>query len=55
MKLTIEFSKDEIMNLQEGADEGYPNYLMEVATNMLTTVIGNNTNGSLKKVTIEEA
>lgn len=55
MKLTIEFSKDEILNLQEGADAEYPNYLMQVATNMLTTVIGNNVNGSLKKVTIEEA
>lgn len=57
MKLTIEFSKDEILNLQEGAgaDAEYPKYLLEVATNMLTTVIGNNTNGSLKKVTIEEA
>ena len=55
MKLTIEFSNDEILNLQEGADAEYPKYLLEVATNMLTTVIGNNTNGSLKKVTIEEA
>lgn len=54
-KLTIEFSKDEILNLQEGADAEYPNYLMQVATNMLTTVIGNNVNGSLKKITIEEA
>lgn len=24
MKLTIEFSKDEILNLQEGADAEYP-------------------------------
>ena len=48
MKLTIEFSKDEILNLQEGADAEYPKYLLEVATNMLTTVIGNNTNGSLQ-------
>lgn len=55
MKLTIEFSKDEILNLQEGADAEYSNYLMQVATNMLTTVIGNNVNGSLKKITIEEA
>lgn len=55
MKLTIEFSKDEILNLQESADAEYPKYLLEIATSMLTTVIGNNTNGSLKKVTIEEA
>ena len=51
MKLTLEFSKDEILTLQ--TDDGYMEYLKEVAQDMLTQIIESNKDGAIKKVTIE--
>ena len=51
MKLTLEFSKDEILTLQ--TDDGYMEYLKEVAQDMLNQIIENNKDGAIKKVTIE--
>jgi hypothetical protein len=51
MKLTLEFSKDEILTLQ--TDDGYVEYLKEVAQDMLNQIIESNKDGAIKKVTIE--
>lgn len=55
MKITFDFSKEDIAYLQSDEDGVFLEKLRGTCVNMMNKVLDNNRNGTIKKVCIEEA